>query len=318
LDDSVDSDELRRNFEQHGVIASAKVMMDDSGRSKGFGFVCFEKPDDATKAVVEMNNRMLNGKPLYVALAQRKEDRKAQLASQYMQRMATMRMQGATGMPVYAQPNAAGFYVQGGVPQRGQYVSNAMPTQMRGNMQRWNGGLGNAGYGGMPGYVVQQGQFGHRGGAPRQQGGRPQQYQTGVRPQQNRPIGGPVVGGQQQNRQQPIQQQGKPIQQGQAYYQQITQGRQHMQGAPVQQEDLASKLSAASPQEQKQILGEQLYPRISEIAKPDQVGKITGMMLEMENSELIVLLENPELLQSRVHEASSVLQQSSKPAPVNS
>lgn len=57
-------------------------MLDDNGRSKGFGFVCFEKPDDATKAVVEMNNRMLNGKPLYVALAQRKEDRKAQLASQ--------------------------------------------------------------------------------------------------------------------------------------------------------------------------------------------------------------------------------------------
>jgi len=234
-----------------------------------------------------------------------------------MQRMATMRMQSASGMPVYAQPNA-GFYVQGGVPQRGQYVSNAIPAQMRGsNMQRWNGGLGNAGYGGMPGYVVQQGQFGHRGGAPRQQGIRPQSYQTGGRPQQNRPqIGGPVVG-QQQNRQ-PMQQQGKPIQQGQAYYQQISQGRQNMQGAPVQQEDLASKLSAASPQEQKQILGEHLYPRISELAKADQVGKITGMMLEMENSELIVLLENPELLQSRVHEASSVLQQSSKPAPVNS
>jgi polyadenylate-binding protein len=44
LDDSVDSDELRRNFEQHGVITSAKVMLDDNGRSKGFGFVCFEKP----------------------------------------------------------------------------------------------------------------------------------------------------------------------------------------------------------------------------------------------------------------------------------
>jgi len=88
--------------------------------------------------------------------------------------------------------------------------------------------------------------------------------------------------------------------------------------APAQQEDLTSKLSSASPQEQKQIIGEYLYPRITNLCKPDLVGKITGMMLEMDNSELLVLLENPNLLQDRVQEATVVLQQqSSKPAPVN-
>jgi polyadenylate-binding protein len=44
LDDSIDSEQLRSNFEQYGAIASAKVMQDDNGRSKGFGFVCYEKP----------------------------------------------------------------------------------------------------------------------------------------------------------------------------------------------------------------------------------------------------------------------------------
>ena len=40
-----------------------------------------------------MNGRILVSKPLYVALAQRKEERKAQLAAQHMQRIAGMRMQ---------------------------------------------------------------------------------------------------------------------------------------------------------------------------------------------------------------------------------
>jgi len=58
-------------------------------------------------------------------------------------------------------------------------------------------------------------------------------------------------------------------------------------------------LSAAPPQEQKQMLGERLYPLIYTV-HPEWAGKITGMLLEMDNSELLHMLESPESLNAKV------------------
>lgn len=42
----------------------------------------------------------------------------------------------------------------------------------------------------------------------------------------------------------------------------------------------------------------------------DLAAKITGMLLEMDNSELLLLLESPESLEAKVDEAVQVLKQS--------
>jgi polyadenylate-binding protein len=65
-------------------------------------------------------------------------------------------------------------------------------------------------------------------------------------------------------------------------------------------------LSTASVQDQKQMLGERIFP-IVQSTYPDEAGKITGMLLEMDNSELLMMLEDTALMVGKMSEAMSVL-----------
>lgn len=303
LDDTIDDEKLRKEFSPFGSITSAKVMLEE-GRSKGFGFVCFSSPEEATKAVTEMNGRIVGSKPLYVALAQRKEERKAHLTNQYMQRIAGMRAMPANAIINQFQPTSG--YFMPAVPQaqnRTTYYAPNQLAQMRPN-PRWQqqGGRGQGGFQGIPSSLRQPGpranlrHMSPGGGtqgprasgqamAPRPSMGvpgpraiPPYKYATGVRnpnPQVVQPIA---------------------LQQAQPAV--------HVQG----QEPLtASMLAAAPPQEQKQMLGERLFPLIQSM-HANLAGKITGMLLEIDNSELLHMLESHESLRSKVEEAVAVLQ----------
>ena len=70
---------------------------------------------------------------------------------------------------------------------------------------------------------------------------------------------------------------------------------------PGQEPLTATMLAAAPPQEQKQMLGERLFPLIQRMY-PDLAGKITGMLLEIDNAELLHMLEDGNSLKSKVEE----------------
>ncbi|XP_043334666.1 polyadenylate-binding protein 1-like isoform X3 [Cervus canadensis] len=261
LDDSIDDEKLRKEFSPYGVITSAKVMT-EGGHSKGFGFVCFSSPEEATKAVTEMNGRIVGTKPLYVALAQRKEERKAILTNQYMQRLSTMRALGGPIMgsfqqpasyflPAVPQPPAQAPYYGSGPPIQPAPRWTAQPPRLSSNIGTQTTGPGVTGC-----CTPSRPLLTHKYSTPAHCTDRVQEPAVRV---------------------------------------------------PGQEPLTASMLAAAPLHEQKQMIGERLFPLVYNV-HAHLAGKITGMLLEIDNSELLLMLESPESLNAKVEEALAVLQ----------
>lgn len=82
----LDDAKLKELFDKFGIITSHIVIRDAEGKSRGFGFVAFEKAEQALKAVGEMNGYELpdsDGKKLTVCRAQKKAERQAELKRKY-------------------------------------------------------------------------------------------------------------------------------------------------------------------------------------------------------------------------------------------
>jgi len=62
--------DLKEIFSEYGEVVYAKVILDrETGRSKWFGFVEFANPEDAKKAVEEMQGAEINGRPIKLDFA---------------------------------------------------------------------------------------------------------------------------------------------------------------------------------------------------------------------------------------------------------
>ncbi|KAJ0264465.1 RNA recognition motif domain-containing protein [Hirschfeldia incana] len=70
--------------------------------------------------------------------------------------------------------------------------------------------------------------------------------------------------------------------------------------------DLAISLANATPEQQRTMLGESLYPMVEQL-EPESAAKITGMLLEMDQTKALHLLESFAALESKVTEAMEIL-----------
>lgn len=75
LDKEIDHKGLRKIFSPFGNIISAKVEMDPSGTSKGYGYVHYDTEVAASKAIEQLNGVSIKAKNIFVARFISKEER---------------------------------------------------------------------------------------------------------------------------------------------------------------------------------------------------------------------------------------------------
>ncbi|KAG6539154.1 hypothetical protein ZIOFF_004307 [Zingiber officinale] len=392
LSESTTKEDLENIFGKYGKITSAVVMTEEDGKSKCFGFINFENPDDAAQAVQELNGQKFDDKEWYVGKALKKSERELELREKFVQsaRETFDKYQGlnlylknlddsigddklrelfsgfgtitsckvmrepngvskGSGFVAFSTPNEAARAAQfsqvrpaaimpnvgprvpiySSAPGMGQQIFYGQPPPALVPPQnscfklrtpcRMSPGFGfqqqlipgmRPGGAPIPNFVVplvQQGQQGHRPSG-RRSGGAVQQMQqpmTLIQQQQMLPRGriqryppgrnipdGPmpgVIGG---------------------MISPYDMGGFGMRDVPIPQPipigALASALANATPEQQRMMLGENLYPLVEQ-HEHDHAAKVTGMLLEMDQTEVLHLLESPDALKEKVGEAMEVL-----------
>ncbi|XP_053991104.1 uncharacterized protein LOC128883119 [Hylaeus volcanicus] len=339
LEPTVTDDLLLEAFSKFGTVLSAKVMRDELENSKGFGFVTFAFANEATSAVTAMHLNMFHGKPLYVGLAEKRDHRSARLQQRFRASNNAMRFAAYT-IPS-AQPTVAPMMMNHGnslTPQLVPFHQNAPNA----SIYYGSGNISNLQHP-IPVHTNVRSpipQMPYVGGHLPVSGSTavwPQREALGASqsfanttsiPTSNYPTY-PLAQGvatnvgnnvglhpnftftpQARNRQGFATTHAEPSTvTSQSQVQHLTTGlpQSDVNLVPSKATALSAQmLATAHPQIQKKLLGEKLFPLIHK-RQPDLAGKITGMMLEMDNVELLSLLDSDSRLDAKVNEALGVL-----------
>jgi len=277
LPSSCDDAKLRSLFEPFGVITSTKVMFSkEDGKSKGFGFVCFEKKEMAEAAIKGMHSKMVDNKPLFVCMAEMKEQRTARFQNQSRHDVFRPNREPAQMKP----------RTPGGFPRKTAFSnqqSQMRPTRPETNVS--------PNFRMPPQYPMPYG-----GGYPMMSRNPIPMTRPGLPPMQ------PIA-----HQQRLPMQYGQPAQKP-PHFRQMNPAGGGQTKQPTTNQELISQLAVLDNAQAKQLLGEKLFVEIAKYEK-DSAGKITGMLLEMDNTELILLLEDKTALCKKIHEALNVLKQ---------
>jgi len=262
-------------------------MLDLQGRSKGFGFVCFDSQESSVRAMTEMNSKIIEGKPLYVALAQRKEIRRVTLAKERQKDVS--------------QPTHVNNQIGSNSTERIQISYDQKQEDYKGSFAKQEQFP-------QPIVITQQ--------ATQLQGEWDAKTSSATTNPQYNSITSLDYSSEQQDKMNQI-----PTNNLQDQIStnpsQLSDSNLFLQSGlnseKISRNDLdepltSELLNSLNASQQKQIIGERIFPLI-QIREPTLSGKITGMLLEMDNMELLHLLEDEESLIEKVNEAIVVLNQ---------
>lgn len=280
FDDTISEDRIKAVFDRFGPTVSVKIAVDPATKqSRGFGFVSFTEAASAQRAVAELTgSRELGQRPLFIAYAQRRDLRRQQQEDMFRKR----HQRALTGSNFGPNPMMGGPMMGGpmmGGPMMGGPNMFQQQPMMNPHMPQ------PFGRGGMPPMGMMRPPMMPMGGPGMMGPG-----MMGMFPGAMAPMG--MMRPAMPPRAAPVQPQRAPMPQPQA--------AAHPSGLDAQY------LASMTPEQQKNVLGERLYSYIIKM-NPAQAAKITGMLLEIDNFEILNLLDSPEQLNGKIREAQEVL-----------
>jgi polyadenylate-binding protein len=255
LQPAIDEEKLYKLFRDFGEISSVKVLKSENIKydaegnkyfeqlSRGSGFVCFQRPEDAERAFTQMDRKKVEDREIRVFRWKPKTEMAKIMNTKRHHRM--------------------------------QYQMYMMPQHFKG---------------------VGRGNF--RGQMPMQM---PMMQPESMIQPTRLPFNPTVHHQHHPQTRNPRPQPREPVPQPEPVVQQT----------PINM----IEYNAANTETKKRLLGENLYPRILKLTNQHVAGKITGMLLEMKNEELLGMLSNSPKLKEKVDEAIEVLREAWKNRP---
>ena len=313
--ESMTGDEIAKIFSQYGEISSHSVMhvKDFKGNDQHFAYVCFKDAADAQKTIDLLNNKTENGITWFVALHQSKSVRRLKLLSEYKKKIDEWKKRNlfVKGFPITLTEAQLKEISQ-------EYGTITSIKIIKTENIVWENSIAKQEFisrgCGFICYATSESAFAAFNGLRNKKIEDKSLFIHFWKPKEElaRDL----------NAQKMKRMQAQMLQYGMIYPQMMPRanpGRGRFRQEPnipiipkpveVHQKplfDLAA-FYESSPDIQKRILGENLYPIVLENSNRKIAGKITGMLLEIEINTLLRLLQTPSEVANKVKEAIEVL-----------